>query len=119
MKSDDIKADAETFGDQAARSAADAAQTAKDKAAGARATAMDYADQASQTTQDLYGRAKERVRSAGAAMPDSASDAVAAGQRVMDRGTAQLSRHVAKQPLEALILAGAIGYLVGWATSRG
>jgi len=52
-------------------------------------------------------------------MPESTAEAIAAGQRAVDEGTARLARRVAKQPIEALILAGAIGYLVGWATSRG
>ena len=119
MKPEDIKNTANDLGDRASQSASDAKQTASDMASRASATTKDYADQASNTAQDLYGRAKDQIHQATSGMPDKASDAMAAGQRAMDKGTAELSRQVAKQPIEALILAGAIGYLVGWATTRG
>ena len=48
----------------------------------------------------------------------SASDALDAGQSAIKSGSEQLVRQAAKQPLEALLLAGAIGYLVGWAVNR-
>ena len=79
--------------------------------------ARDATKQASMAASDLYGRAEESVRTV--ADDASSSDVVATGQRIYDRGSAELSRRVAKQPLEALLLAGALGYLVGWAANRG
>ncbi len=51
-------------------------------------------------------------------VPGAASDALAASQQAIRSGGAQVAQRVTKQPLEALLLAGAIGYLIGWAVSR-
>jgi ElaB/YqjD/DUF883 family membrane-anchored ribosome-binding protein len=118
MTSDSIKTSPIDLG-AARQGFDDARQTASETAAKAGSRAHGMADQAADVASDLYERAKGTIRDASGAMPDSAADAIAAGQRAVDEGTARLSRQVAKQPIEALILAGAIGYLVGWATSRG
>ena len=54
----------------------------------------------------------------GDKIPDSASDAVETGKRAYKSGSDQIARQVGRQPIEALLLAGAIGYLVGWAANR-
>ena len=118
MKTDDIKSAAKDLGGTASKNADEAKKTLNDTASRFGAQAQDFAGQASDTANDLYGRARDSVRDAADGLPDGAADAVAAGKRSYDRGTAELSKRVAKQPIEALILAGAIGYLVGWATSR-
>lgn len=69
------------------------------------------ADAAAEQAEDLYGRARavtQRTISSGSEMATGA----------MTRGSRQVRRSVSKQPIEALLLAGAIGYLVGWATIR-
>ena len=68
---------------------------------------------------DLYATGAGRAREAMADLPGSLSDATAAGERLVLRGRQRLDHGVRKQPVEALLLAGAIGYLVGWAASRG
>ena len=73
----------------------------------------------SATAGDLYGRAKEQVQGLSDHMPDSAGDAYQKGRQAYAAGADTLGRRVANQPLEALLLAGALGYLVGWAASRG
>jgi ElaB/YqjD/DUF883 family membrane-anchored ribosome-binding protein len=107
MKSEDIKSVAKDIGDSTAKGSEEAKKSFQDNAA-----------QASDMASDLYGRAKDTVKSVTDGLPDSASEALASGKRVYQDGTDQLVRQIAKQPLEALLLAGAIGYLVGWATSR-
>lgn len=118
MKSDDIKSAAKDFASSVGKTAGDAQQALRDGASRYTAQAQDVTDGASGKASDLYGRANDTLNSAANGLPDSTADSIAAGQRVYDRGTAQLARQVSKQPIEALILAGAIGYLVGWATSR-
>ena len=118
MKSEDMKNTAKDVGASAGRAAGEATRTADNRLSGLRDGGADATQQASDAASDLYGRAKAAVRDASGNLPDSAADAMAAGQRVYDRGSVEVARHVSKQPLEALLLAGAIGYLVGWATSR-
>ena len=81
-------------------------------------TAGDFAARAGDAANDLYGRAHDRVRDAADHLPDGTSDAIAAGQRIYNKSSDKVAHHVSKQPIEALLLAAAIGYLVGWATNR-
>ena len=67
----------------------------------------------------LYAKGLQHGRDILNEMPASLSDISAAGERVVRRGGQGLSYGLRKQPVEALLLAGAIGYLVGWASSRG
>ena len=66
----------------------------------------------------LYARAKDTVQGLSDRLPEGASEAYRSGQRVYAQGSDTVARRVGKQPIEALLLAGALGYLVGWATSR-
>ena len=118
MKSDDIKSAAADLGNSASKDATAARQGAEEAASGLAGQAQAYKAQASDAASELYGRAKDGISQAADALPGSASEAAAAGRRAYEGGTDQLARQVAKQPFEALLLAGAIGYLVGWATSR-
>ena len=52
------------------------------------------------------------------ALPPLLGRTLAAGQRAYQAGSDQVARTVTKQPIEALFLAGAIGFLVGWAVNR-
>ena len=114
MTSDDVKNTTKDI-EKAGRAAQDAAQ---EKASQVAEKTQDYAANVSDKTKDVYGRAKEKVRDASERLPDSASETFAAGQDALSRGATQLADQVAKQPIEALFLAGAIGFLVGWATNR-
>ena len=107
MKSDEVKNAAKDLGGSAGKDAAEIKQGTKETASDLAGQAQGYKDQAADAAGDLYARAKDSVGQASAALPGSAGDAAD-----------QLARQVAKQPFEALLLAGAIGYLVGWATSR-
>ncbi|WP_158809268.1 hypothetical protein [Beijerinckia sp. L45] len=118
MNTEDIKATAKNIGASAGKTADDVKKSVQASTDDVTDDAKGYAAQASDAASDLYGRAKETVRNAADSMPQSAADAVAAGKRAYDGSADQLVRQIAKQPLEALLLAGAIGYLVGWATSR-
>ncbi len=119
MKPDDVKSTAKDIGGSLGKEAAETRQGVKETTADLTGQAQGYGAQAADATSDLYGRAKEAVSQASDSLPGSASDAAAAGRRAYEGGADQLARQVAKQPMEALLLAGAIGYLVGWATSRG
>ena len=66
----------------------------------------------------LYDQARAKTRDMTEGLPDAAGDALAAGHQSIMRGGDQVARHVAKQPVEALMLAGAIGFLIGWAVNR-
>ena len=118
MKSDDIKSAANDLGSSAGKSVAETKQGVKEATSDFADQAQGYKAQASDMAGDLYGRAKDGVGQVADALPGSASEAAAAGRRAYEGGTDQLARQVAKQPFEALLLASAIGYLVGWATSR-
>ena len=102
--------------------AADQAQTVaghvQDAAATLGTKLQDAASSAREMAGDAVGRAREQVQGLTDSLPGSASDAYYAGQRAVSQGGDSLGRQVAGRPLEALLLAGAIGYLVGWATSR-
>ena len=114
MDSNDIQA--------ASEKAKASLRAAKDKTSAETSQAMNasqgLADQVSGAASDLYGRAKDHVQGLSDKMPDSAADAYETGYRTVAQGADSVGRQVAKQPIEALLLAGAIGYLVGWATSR-
>ena len=78
-----------------------------------------HLDEAGGAPGDLYARAVDSAHDALNEMPASLSDIAAAGERMVLRGRQTLDHGVRKQPVEALLLAGAIGYLVGWAAGRG
>ena len=118
MTSDDVKNTAKDIGDRIADASADARSSVKTASAKAGDAARDFAAQTGDNVSALYGRAQENLRDSADRLPDQASDALAAGQRVYKKSSKTVARHVSKQPLEALLLAGAIGYLVGWATNR-
>jgi ElaB/YqjD/DUF883 family membrane-anchored ribosome-binding protein len=118
MNSEDIKSTAKNLGSSAGKAGDDIKKTVQATTEDMSDDAKSYAAQASDAAGDLYGRAKDTVRSATDGLPNSASDALAAGKKAYEGGADQLVRQIAKQPIEALLLAGAIGYLVGWATSR-
>ena len=118
MSSDDIK-----------KSVADAADHARETAATAKGVASDYAskagdrvnsmaDKATDTASDLYGQARSKLHDMADAMPGSTSEAMTQGRKAYETGSAQVVEQVKKQPLEAVLLAVAVGYLVGWATTR-
>ena len=118
MTSDDIKGAAQHAADKAASSA----QAADEQVGAAGSRAMDQAQalagQVSDSAGDLYERAKDQVKGLSDRIPNSASGAYEVGQRAYLQGSEQIARQVSKQPVEALLLAGALGYLLGWATSR-
>ena len=118
MNTDDIKSAAKDLGSSAGKTGEEAKKSVQNAVDQAVDDTKGYAAQASDAASDLYGRAKEGVRNASDSLPNSASDALAAGKKAYEGGADQLVRQIGKQPIEALLLAGAIGYLVGWATSR-
>lgn len=118
MTSDDFEASAHKAADRGAAAANDLQENAQRAGSEVADKAYGLYGQASGAANDLYGRAKDGVQALAGRMPGNASDAYAAGQRAFAEGNDHLGRHVSRQPIEALLLAGAIGYLVGWATSR-
>ena len=97
----------------------DVEKETKDKAARAsqagveaKATAQDALDAAPDVATGLY------AQDVAGALPDSAGDALAAGHQAVRSGGEQVARRVVQRPVEALMLAGAIGYLIGWALNR-
>ena len=77
------------------------------------------ADTSNDAAGALYAKGEEAVREAMDELPANLSDVAAAGERIATRGRQALDDGIRKQPVEALLLAGAIGYLVGWAINRG
>jgi uncharacterized protein YjbJ (UPF0337 family) len=80
--------------------------------------AQGLADQVVGAAQNLYGRTKDGFNEAVDRLPDALSDAADMGQRAYKESSLQVSSRFSKQPLETLLLVGAIGYLVGWAVHR-
>ncbi|WP_051955981.1 CsbD family protein [Beijerinckia mobilis] len=75
-------------------------------------------DQAAGKVQELYGRVKETVQDATAHVPEAVSDTVERGQELCRQGVDTIGKRAGRQPLETLFLAGALGYLLGWALHR-
>ncbi len=102
--------DAEITKDNVAR-AGQAGRETKDKA-------QEALDAAPGVAADLHDQGRAKAQGLKDKLPGSAGDALAAGQQAMRTGGEQVARRVTRQPLEALMLAGAIGYLIGWAANR-
>ena len=113
--------------DTASKKAMASVRSAKDEASVATSRAIhdgqdavtDAGSQAGSKASEVYDRAKEHVQAISDNLPNSASDAYRTGRRALAQGGESLGGHVSRQPIEALLLAGAIGFLVGWASSRG
>ena len=118
MTSNDLKASAKDIGSRASDAAGDFKSAAQKAGSDAADQATGVVDKARSAATDLYGKAQDNFRAALDQAPDSASDAIATGQRLYQKSSHRVGRQIVKQPIEALMLAGAIGYLVGWATSR-
>ena len=71
-------------------------------------------NQAAGAAQDALGQAKDAVRSAVDAAPEIASRASDAGQRYLRQGNEAVANRVGEQQLVALLIAGAVGYALGW-----
>ena len=84
----------------------------------AKATAQDALDAAPDVATGLYAQVQARAQDVAGALPESAGDALAAGHQAVRSGGEQVARRVVQRPVEALMLAGAIGYLIGWALNR-
>ena len=68
---------------------------------------------------DVYAKGADRAGDSLDELPATLSDASVAGGRWLRQSHRTIDRSVRKQPVEALLLAGALGYLAGWAVSRG
>ncbi len=86
----------------------------------------EFADHASQQvshasghTGGLYAQGTKRVRDTLDELPATLSDISLLRGRMMRHGRRRIDHGVRKQPVEALLLAGALGYLAGWMASRG
>ncbi len=115
MSSDDIDAAV----DAASKKAKSSVYAAKDKAAAETSHVMHDAQGAADQAGGVLNRARETIQDLSGRLPDSASDAYRSGRRAYAEGSDSVARRIVKQPIEALLLAGALGYLAGWATSRG
>ena len=118
MTSDDLKKTAKDIAGSAQDAAARGGRSTRATTSSVADAASDAAGHAADTAQDLYARAQNGVAGMTDALPGSAREAVEAGRRVYNKGGDQIAQQIAKQPIEALLLAGAIGYLVGWAANR-
>ncbi len=118
MSSDEVKKSVADAGDHARETAATAKGTASGYASKAGEQVNSMAEQATDSASDLYGQARSKLHDMADAMPGSASEAMTQGRKAYETGSAQVVEQVKKQPLEALLLAISIGYLVGWATTR-
>lgn len=118
MTTNDLKKTAKDMGDNAVSSVRGMTGTVHDASTKFAGHARDAANQATDKAQELYGHARDRVQDAASHIPDTASEAWDTGHKAYRRGRKQLTKRVKNQPVEALLLAGAIGFLLGWATTR-
>jgi uncharacterized protein YjbJ (UPF0337 family) len=86
-----------------------------DLAGNTRLQAEGLADRAAGAAQNAYGRAKDVARDALDRAPDAWNEAVGTGQDYARRGAGVVRERMGDQPLALLLVAGAIGYLLGWA----
>ena len=107
-----------TFDEDAKKATKDSVARASQAGLETRDRATDAVDAAPEVAGDLYNEARGTVEDTVSDVPGSAGDALAASRDAIRVGGERVARRVTKQPLEALLLAGAIGYLVGWAVSR-
>ena len=77
------------------------------------AKAGDIAQQAGDYAKGAIDATKDKAQDLAGQLP-SRDDIQAAARR----GSKTIARQVARQPLEALLLAGAVGYLVAWMVHR-
>jgi ElaB/YqjD/DUF883 family membrane-anchored ribosome-binding protein len=98
-------------------SVAAGANALKNQTADLSQQASDYAKSAMDTAKDHAADLADRAQMAAGQIRDglpTADDLRAVGER----GRHHLARQVASQPLEALLLAGAVGYLAAWIIHR-
>ena len=107
-----------TFDDDAKKATKDSVAQASQVGLETKDRAAEAFDAAPGIAGDLYNKARGKAQDMVNDVPGAASDALAASQQAIRSGGAQVAQRVTKQPLEALLLAGAIGYLIGWAVSR-
>lgn len=118
MSVDDIKRAASDTARKADKSLSHAKTSASLSVEDLGENASSFMDDVSGKASDLYDKAKDTAADYADRIP-SASEAMATGRTAYKSGSDQVLKQVAKQPIEALLLAGAIGYLVGWAANRG
>ncbi|WPP03689.1 hypothetical protein [Methylocella tundrae] len=63
---------------------------------------------------DALDRARETAGGIGAAASETFDEGVGRAEEVLKSGGRDLAKRVGRQPLEALLLAGAVGYLIGY-----
>ncbi len=80
--------------------------------------AQGIADQVAGAAQNFYGRARDSFADAADRVPEALSQASGYGQQAYRDGSRQLATQVGKQPIETLLLVGAVGFLLGWITTR-
>lgn len=103
----------------AAKDAAGKVESAFGRATGdASAEASGRAREAAGTVQNLYGQAKDTVRDIGDAASGYAQDAVEAGSEAYRDGSKAVASAVQKQPLGALLVAGAVGFALALMLNR-
>ena len=107
-----------TFDDDAKKATKDSVARASQAGFETKDRAAEAVDAAPDVAGDLYNKTRGTVQDMVNDAPGSTGDALAASQKAIRSGGEQVARRVTKQPLEALLLAGAIGYLIGWAVSR-
>ncbi len=77
-------------------------------------------EQAQGRTQEFYGQAKDNLREAVDRASSYAESAYDEGRRRVDRGAGALNAQVEVNPVMSILIACAVGYLLGFAvrTSR-
>lgn len=118
MTSDDPREIAKDTASRAKDAADRASGTVREAASSAADRASKMSGKVGDAASDVYQRVRDGASALGDKMPGSAGEAVDIGRRAYNRSNEQLGRQIGRQPIEALLLAGAIGYLVGWAANR-
>ncbi len=72
-----------------------------------------------EASRDALDRSRDAAGAAGAQISDALGEAARSGEAALRRGGADIGARVIRQPLEALLLAGAVGYLIGYLLHRG
>ena len=77
-------------------------------------SAKGVVNQVAGVAQNAYGQAKDAVQQAVDAAPEFVDRASSAGQRYYEQGNRAVAGRVGEQHLVALLIAGAVGYGLGW-----
>ncbi len=109
---DDLQTTVRHAADQAKKTVESAADEAQGVAASVSSNVQDGA------AAGAIDRSRETLASAGVGVSDAVSGAARSGKAVLRRGGAEAGARIARQPVEAVLLAAVVGYFIGFLLHR-